>query len=80
MTNIGIRELKNNLSEILKAAKENPIIITNHGKLDSVILSFEKYKALTNMNKTGLDLFAQLDWGDVELEPHPKFAQRDIDL
>lgn len=80
MTNVGIRELKNNLSEVLKAAKKNPIVITNHGKVDSVILSFEKYKALTNKNQTGLDLFTQLDWGDFELESHPKVTQREIDL
>jgi len=80
MHSIGIRELKNKLSEILKSTKKNPVIVTNHGKPDSVIISFEKYKALTSKNKTGLDIFAQIDWSDVELEPHPKVIQRDIEL
>ncbi len=79
MKRIGIREAKDNLSNVLIQAKEAPITITNHGKPDAVVMSYEYYQQLAK-HKTGLDLFEGIDWSDVDLEPHPAFEQPEVDL
>ena len=77
MKHIGIREAKNTFSDVLTQAKKAPVIVTNHGKPDSVVMSFEHYQQLAE-RRTGLDLFDGIDWSDIELEPHPTFEQRDV--
>ncbi|CAN5877394.1 hypothetical protein BH24DEI2_BH24DEI2_01630 [soil metagenome] len=77
MKRIGIREAKNTFSDVLAQAKKAPIVVTNHGKPDSVVMSFEQYRQLAE-RKTGLDLFDGIDWSDGELEVHPTFEQRTV--
>ena len=79
MKHIGIRDAKNNFSDVLVQAKEAPITITNHGKPDSVVMSYKHYRQLAE-HKTGLDLFEGIDWSSVDLEPHPRFEQREVEL
>ena len=77
MKRVGIREAKNTLSDLLVQAKKAPVLVTNHGKPDSVVMSFDHYRQLAE-RKTGLDLFDGLDWSDVELEDHPTFEPRTV--
>ena len=80
MKNIGIKEAKAKFSQTLEAAEDSPILITHHGKPRSVVMSFEHYKCLAEKPKNLAAVFAKYDWGDVELEPHPKVQARDLNL
>ena len=79
MKSMGIREVKNKLSEVLNKAKEAPITITNHGKPDAVLMSYAMYQKLVPQ-ETGLDVFESFDWSDVELEVQPNFKARELNV
>ncbi len=79
MKQMGIKEAKNKFSELLQDAKDAPITITHHGKPDSVVMSFELYNQLMP-KQSGLDLFAGIDWSELDLESHPSFKQRELGL
>lgn len=79
MKKIGIREAKNTFSDVLAQAKKAPVMVTNHGKPDSVVMSYEQYRQLAE-RQSGLDLFGGIDWSDVELEAHPTFEQRTVNF
>ncbi len=79
MKSMGIREVKNKLSEVLSKAKEAPITITNHGKPDAVLMSYAMYQKLVPQ-ETGLDVFESFDWSDVDLELQPAFKARELNL
>lgn len=70
MKQIRIRELKNKLSEVLNKTKEAHITIINYGKTKTMIMSYVPYQKLVPQ-KTGLNLFKNRNWSDVNLEEHP---------
>ena len=76
---MGIKEAKNKFSELLQEAKHAPVTITHHGKPDAVVMSYEYFKELIPKH-SALELFADIDWSDVELEKHPGTTQRELDL
>jgi len=79
MESMGIREVKNKLSEALSKAKEAPITITNHGKPDAVLMSYAMYQKFVPQ-ETGLDVFETFDWSDIELEVQPNFKARELNV
>ena len=64
MKQTGICKAKDTFLEVLARAKEAPIIITNHGKPDSVVVSYEHYLVAT-AKKHGLSVVTR-DTGHFE--------------
>lgn len=79
MKHIGVREAKNTFSDVLVQAKKEPVVVTHHGKPDSVVMSYEQYQRLVEA-KNGLELCDGINWSDVELEAHPSFEAREPSL
>lgn len=77
MKQIGIQELQYELAEAIIESQQSPITITDHGKPNAILLGYDLYHKLLSP-KTGLDLFVDFDWSNVDLESHPKFRQREI--
>jgi len=46
---VSIAEAKSGLSELLKRAQKEPVIVTRRGEPDAVILPFEEYERLRRL-------------------------------
>ena len=60
MRQVGLAEVKDDLSRFLRLAASEEIVITLHGKPAGVLIGFE----------------SEEDWLDYRLEHHPEFPQR----
>ena len=63
-----VQEAKAMFSEVIRAASENPQIITVHGKETSVILSIDEFKKLTAPRQTIFEFFQNSPLGNLKLE------------
>src|SRR5947207_7720946 len=57
---VGLAEVKDDLSRFLRLAESEEILITRHGKPAGVLIGFE----------------SEDDWFDYRLEHHPEFLRR----
>lgn len=60
MRQVGLAEVKDDLSRFLRLAASEEIVITRHGKPAGVLIGFENEE----------------DWWDYRLEHHPEFLRR----
>ena len=60
MKEVAIYQLKDNLSEYLRIAENETVVITRHGKPAGVLIGFE----------------SEDDWFDYKLEHDPRFLKR----
>jgi prevent-host-death family protein len=60
MKEVGLAELKDDLSRYLRAAEEEEILITRHGKPAGILIGFA----------------SEEDWFDYRLEHDPRFLDR----
>ena len=72
------REFNQRTNQAQKAAHTAPVLITNRGRPDLVLMSHEQYRRLTGRPQSMLDALAALpDAADIELEIPPRStAQR----
>ena len=76
---VTFSDFRNKAPVILERAQKEDVTITKHGKVYAVVLSQERYNALLNQNRSGLDLFANIerfDLKDGELD-HPPVRMSD---
>lgn len=60
MRQVGLAEVKDDLSRLLRLAESEEIVITRHGRPAGVLIGFE----------------SEEDWFDYRLEHHPEFLRR----
>jgi prevent-host-death family protein len=63
MRQVGLAEVKDDLSRFLRLAATEEIVITRHGKPAGVLIGFE----------------TEEDWFDYRLEHHPEFLRRIVE-
>jgi prevent-host-death family protein len=68
MTTISSRDFNQDVSRAKRAALNEPVFITDRGRPSHVLLSFESFRQLTSQGETIIDLLAQSDVTDVDLE------------
>jgi prevent-host-death family protein len=76
------RAFNQRASEAKNASKSGPVFITDRGEPAHVLLSIEDYRMLLARQKSIVELLAQPDGGDIELEvlPRSKSVHRPIDI
>ena len=76
------REANQDFSRAKRAAKVEPVLITERGTPAAVLLSYDEYRRLTGKRTNILDLLAMPGQEDVEFElpPRIKDEPREIDL
>jgi prevent-host-death family protein len=60
MKKVALSEAKNDLSNVLRVAEKEEVLITRHGKPAGILIGFE----------------SEEDWFDYRLENDPRFLQR----
>ena len=77
-----LQEAKAKFSQVVRSAKQEPQIITLHGKEDAVVLSMETYRKLTAPKESLVSFMEQSPWADVKLELPARSSEkmREIDL
>ena len=79
---VTVSDFRSKASEILRRAQAEDVPVSHHGKAYAVVLSNERYEALLNRERNGLELFTGLEpvaLEEGELE-HPRVAPRAPDL
>ncbi len=69
MSVLSAREFNQNVSAAKRAARSEPVVITDHGDPEFVLLSFDEYRLLKEGNSTLADCISMPDDIDVEFEP-----------
>ncbi len=69
ITTMSSREFNQDTGKAKKAAKKGPVIITDRGKPEHVLLSIEEYKRLTGAEMSLAEALAQDSDDDIEFEP-----------
>ena len=68
MGTITSREFIQDVSQAKRAARLEPVFITDRGKPSHVLLSFEAFRQITGQTETIIDLLAMPDGADVDIE------------
>jgi prevent-host-death family protein len=68
MKTIGSREFNQDVSQAKRAARIEPVFITDRGKPSHVLMSFETFRRLTGQTETIVDLLALADGAEIDLE------------
>jgi PHD/YefM family antitoxin component YafN of YafNO toxin-antitoxin module len=68
MKTISSRDFNQDVSAAKRAARLEPVFITDRGKASHVLLSFEAYRRLTGQTETIVDLLAMPEGPDAEIE------------
>lgn len=83
MQTMTSREFNQRTNEAQKAAQKSPLLITNRGKPDLVVMSYQEYEKILGKSRTLLEVFSDLEpeflesIADIELEiPLRSSAQR----
>ncbi|MCP1661242.1 type II toxin-antitoxin system prevent-host-death family antitoxin [Neisseria perflava] len=83
MQTMTSREFNQRTNEAQKAARRAPLLITQRGEPDLVVMSYQEYQKIADKPKTLLEVFQQADpellaaVADIELEiPLRSTAQR----
>ena len=63
-----LQEAKAMFSKVVQLSKEEPQIITVHGKETAVVLSMESYQKLTSPNESLVRFMEQSPWASVKTE------------
>ena len=88
MKTMTSREFNQRTHEAQKAAREAPLLITQRGKPDLVIMSYQEYEKVTAQSRTLLEVFSEGDAGllaaaaDIELDipPRSPYQRRPVDF
>jgi prevent-host-death family protein len=77
-----LQEAKAMFSKVVKSAKQEPQIITVHGKEEAAVISMETYRNLTSPKESLVSFMEKSPWADVKLDlPERSVAKtRKIDL
>ena len=75
-----LQDAKAKFSEVVKAAQEEPQIITVHGKETAVILSYDEFIELTTPKMSAWEFFRNSPLYGVELEIPPRLVEPDRDI
>lgn len=68
MKTISSREFNQDVSAAKRAARSEPVFITDRGKPSHVLLSFEAFQRMSGRNETIVDLLAMPEGADPEVE------------
>ena len=71
MNIVTSREFNQNTGRIKKAAKHNPVFITDRGKPSMVLMSIEEYQKINHVQKNIGELLAMPGIEDIELDISP---------
>jgi prevent-host-death family protein len=68
-TTLSSREFNQDTAGAKKAAAQGPVVITDRGRPAHVLLTYERYKALTGTNADIVTLLAPPEAAGIEFEP-----------
>jgi prevent-host-death family protein len=68
VTTLTSREFNQDTNKAKKAARRGPVLITNRGRPEHVLMTFEDYEKLTGGSATIVDLLAMPGAEDIEFE------------
>ena len=71
MHTVSSREFNQDTGRIKKAAKLNPVFITDRGKPSMVLMSIEEYQKISHAQKNIGELLAMPGIEDIELDISP---------
>lgn len=69
ITQITSREFNHDVGKAKRASKKGPVIITNQGNPSQVLLDFEEYKRLIDLQQSVAETFFMPGAEDIETEP-----------
>ncbi len=69
ITTISSREFNQNTSGAKKAARNGPVIITDRGKPQHVLLTIKDYQKLKGKKKSILEILAMPGVAEIDFEP-----------
>ena len=81
ITTLSSREFNQDASKAKRASLSGPVFITDRGRPAHVLLSIERYQALTGPAASIVELLAMAEAADIDFEP-PRAGQiyRSADL
>lgn len=80
-TTMTSREFNQDLGKAKKAAKNGPLIVTDRGKPEHVLLSYEEFKRMSVKGKSLAEVLAMPEGADLDIEfPRSRELSRPIDL
>jgi len=68
VSTITSREFNQDVSAAKRAARIEPVFITDRGKPSHVLISFEAFRQLAGQAETIIDLLAMPDGADIDVE------------
>src|SRR3546814_19226701 len=68
ITTLSSRELNQDIGRAMKAARKDPVFITDRGKPAHVLLSFEEYQRLTGTRRNIVEALPVPGLSDIEVE------------
>src|SRR3546814_10620333 len=68
ITTLSSRELNQDIGRAMKAARKDPVFITDRGKPAHVLLSFEEYQRLTGNRRNIVEALSVPGLSDIEVE------------
>ena len=68
MKTISSREFNQDVSAAKRAARIEPVFVTDRGKPSHVLLSFEAFRRLSGQTETIVDLLAMPDGAEADVE------------
>jgi len=69
ITSMTSREFNQHTNQAKKAAVSGPVVVTDRGRPDYVLLTYDDYLALTDQNRSVADAFrAMPDTGMIDIE------------
>jgi len=82
ITTLSSREFNQYAGRAKKAARLGPVFITDHGRPEHVLLSFEEYRRLTGQGRNIADMLAMpgvenIDFTPAKLDEAAKAAEFD---
>ncbi len=69
MSTLSAREFNRNVSAAKRAARQGPVVITDRGDPEFVLLSIEDYRRLKDHEASLADCISMADDIDIEFEP-----------
>lgn len=76
------REFNQNIGKAQRQAHQEPVIITNRGKPDLVLLSYDEYQRMVGKKQTLLEAIGNHDAAFIDFEPkrEPAIGFRDVEF
>lgn len=76
MKTISSRDFNQDVSAAKRAARSEPVFITDRGRPSHVLMSFEAFRRLTGQTETIVDLLAMPDGPDPDIAISPSHGWR----